>query len=313
MTNLIEWPGSTFPGLWTDRYDASDELDRRVHLGMIEAEDRHLYESFIALGFAVIPDAVPTALCQALSEEIHHAWKEGGSSFLSQSPGSQELIPVTSDLDPKSMRIVDAHVASHATREILFSSKITKFLREIFSEQPLLFQSLTFERGSEQGFHQDTAYVVVDEPRKLAAAWVALEDVRAGSGELRYIPRSHRIPEFLFSGEFKHWSPERDGHDQHDEWNNYLITTAQQMELAEERFLPKMGDVLIWAADLVHGGSPVEFNDFTRRSLVGHYCPNSSRPNYFEFAPQRSNVVEHGEGRFSSYHFQINPSPLSGG
>ena len=305
MSEVTEWPDSKFSGLWTDRVDAIDELERRIAHGAIPPGDRGLYESFIALGYAIIPGAVDQDLCRQLSREIHEAWTNGDSALLTQYPGSHEPIPLTTGLDPAKMRVVDIHVHSSIARDILFSDRVTAFLREVFRSAPLLFQSLTFERGSEQGFHQDTAYVVVDEPRRLAAAWIALEDVNLGSGELRYIPRSHRLPEFLFSEEFKHWNADRDGHDQHEEWSRYLIATAQALELQEERFFPKTGDVLIWAADLVHGGSPVDQPSLTRRSLVGHFCPETVRPNYFEFAPERSQVLSHGGGCYSSYHLRV--------
>lgn len=176
----------------------------------------------------------------------------------------------------------------------------------VFDEEPLLFQSLTFERGSQQGFHQDTAYVVVSQPRQLAASWIALEDVTIGTGELMYIPGSHRIPERLFSGMYKHWKPDRDGHEEHDRWAKHIVHASQEMSLPVATFLPKRGDVLIWAADLVHGGSPVEKQGATCRSLVGHYCPSSVRPNYFEFAPSRAKTQKgpHGVGSWASYHYE---------
>ena len=61
--------------------------------------------------------------------------------------------------------------------------------------------------GSEQGLHRDTAFVVVDPPMSLVAAWIALEDVAAGSGELTYVPGSHRLPEYLFSGQVQALEP----------------------------------------------------------------------------------------------------------
>jgi ectoine hydroxylase-related dioxygenase (phytanoyl-CoA dioxygenase family) len=36
-------------------------------------------------------------------------------------------------------------------------------------------------------------------------------------------------------------------------------------------FLPKKGDVFIWHANLVHGGTPVRNTALTRKSMVIHY------------------------------------------
>ena len=89
---------------------------------------------------------------------------------------------------------------------------------------------------------------------------------------------SHRLPEYLFSGAYKHWSPERDGSEQHDEWARRLRTESERMGLPLRTFLPKKGDVLLWSADLAHGGASVVDRTATRRSLVGHYCPATSSP-----------------------------------
>ena len=208
-------------------------------------------------------------------------------------------------LPAERMRVVDIHAVSDYARQALFSDTIVEFLTAVFETAPHLLQSLTFEKGSEQRFHQDKAYVVVSEPRQLAASWIALEDISLGSGKLRYLPRSHRIPEFLFSGEFKHWNPERDGHEQHIEWSQYLTTQAASLELWEQRFAPSKGDVLIWAADLVHGGPPVEKPELSRRSLVGHYCPAGVSPHYFSYAPHRASVKSFGDSTYSSFHIDL--------
>lgn len=222
-----------------------------------------------------------------------------------QEPGSQASVPVEAGMALDRMRVVDIHAVSEAARSALLSDVIVEFLSVVFRSPPHLFQSLTFQRGSEQGLHQDPAYVVVSEPRQLAASWIALEDISPGSGELRYLPRSHRIPDFLFSGEFKHWSPERDGEQQHAEWLDYLSTKATELELSEKHFTPRQGDVLFWAADLVHGGSPVEIPGLSRRSLVGHYCPQEVTPHYFSYSPERSAIEYFGESSYSSFHVEL--------
>ena len=88
-------------------------------------------------------------------------------------------------------------VNEHA-KEILLQNELSQFLKLCFEVPPLLFQSLSFIKGSNQGIHQDTAYVVTDQPMKLIASWIALEDINPGSGELEFYPQSHRYDEFLF-------------------------------------------------------------------------------------------------------------------
>jgi ectoine hydroxylase-related dioxygenase (phytanoyl-CoA dioxygenase family) len=165
--------------------------------------------------------------------------------------------------------------------------------------------------GSEQGIHQDTAYVVTSSPLELAAAWIALEDVQPGSGELMYYDGSHRLPEYLFSGAFKHWNPERDGIEQHAEWSRLLHANAARLGLALKTFRPRQGDVFLWSADLAHGGMPVERPESTRHSLVGHYCPGRVAPHYFSTAPDHRTTTAYGGGRYSSVHYRLAPTAIT--
>jgi ectoine hydroxylase-related dioxygenase (phytanoyl-CoA dioxygenase family) len=156
--------------------------------------------------------------------------------------------------------------------------------------------------------HQDTAYVVVSSPLQLSAAWIALEDVQPGSGELMYYRGSHRLPEYLFSGEHKHWSPERDGPEQHAEWARLLNENAERLGMERQTFLARKGDVLIWSADLAHGGSPVTDASLTRRSLVGHFCPAGVDPNYYSYRPERRARQPFGGGWYSSEYYDLAPA-----
>lgn len=187
----------------------------------------------------------------------------------------------------------------------LFSKKIERFLKLLFEDAPLLFQPLSFEYGSQQGIHQDTAYVVVDSPMELAASWIALEDVVEGGGELQFHDGSHRLPEYKFSGEFKHFNGQQYDASEHQEWVDALHQGSRLRELALKKFLLKLGNALIWRADLAHGGSPIVKPATTRRSLVGHYCPSPRSPLYFSVEPQRGIKSKFQNSFFSSWHYEV--------
>jgi phytanoyl-CoA hydroxylase len=159
--------------------------------------------------------------------------------------------------------------------------------------------------------HQDTMYVVVSKPMELAASWTALQDIEPGSGELRYYEGSHRIPEYLFSGEYKSWLPSRDGNDQHDEKLRGLHVESERLGLPLRTFFPKKGDSLIWAADLAHGGSPVLDRSLTRRSQVGHYCPLGVEPNFFTYRPERRNMVKVPGGWATSEYYDLDSAEIA--
>jgi phytanoyl-CoA hydroxylase len=296
---------SAFGGLWTDRDDAGRELERRLAEGRVSKEQAVLLEHWMQTGYVILPGAVPPDVCDEVRTDIENGWERSDQRLRVFPPGSRVPVRLSPDVPKDRMRIVDMYVLVESARRALFSPAIVDFLTLVFERPPLLFQSLSFEKGSQQGMHQDTAYVVTSSPLELAAAWIALQDVTEGSGELMYYEGSHRLPEYRFSDQFKHWSPERDGQEQHEEWANGIETKAAALGLHRRTFLPRKGDVLIWAADLAHGGSPVSNSEATRKSLVGHYCPLGIEPNYYSYAPNRRQSRPYGQGFYSSEYFDI--------
>jgi ectoine hydroxylase-related dioxygenase (phytanoyl-CoA dioxygenase family) len=255
-------------------------------------------------GYAVLEQAVDPELCDQVSRDLEEAWERSDGRILAQHPDGTYF-----DLDHgvpmDQVRALDVYAHQRAAREALLAPAIRRFLSIVFEEDALLFQSLSFHTGSEQAIHQDTAYVVTTDPMRLCASWIALEDVAEGSGELMYYEGSHRLPEFHFSDRFKHWSPDRDGAEQHERWGALLHENAVRMGMPLKHFRPRKGDVFIWSADLAHGGSPIQDRRLTRRSIVGHYTPGSAQPHYMSHHPSRTTRVPWNGFEYSSYHYDL--------
>jgi ectoine hydroxylase-related dioxygenase (phytanoyl-CoA dioxygenase family) len=296
---------SRFGGLWTDRRDAGDLIGRRAEAGAITETDAERLRHWVDHGYVVLPGGVEPEVCDRVRAELDRAFADGDERLLMTSPALQGLEPLRAGVDPERARVVDAYVHHESAAAALFSKPIVRFLRTVFEDTPLLFQSLTFGKGSQQRMHQDTAFVVTTSPLEFAASWIALEDIRPGSGELTYLDGSHRLPEYLFSGKYKHWNAKRDGDEQQSEWRELLYANAERMGFEQRTFLPKKGDVLIWSADLAHGGSPVTGPSLTRKSLVGHYCPNRVDPFYFRLQPSRRGKQPFDECLYASQYYAV--------
>jgi phytanoyl-CoA hydroxylase len=256
-------------------------------------------------GYTVIENAVPHWAIDAYLREYEAAVA---------TPGAVEI-----DVPAVGRRPFDREQARRAGTKVLdtgmilpsgtllcFAPRVSRVLEAVFSDKVLAFQTLHFEVGSTQGIHQDTAYVVVQqEPMHLLAVWLALEDVQPGTGELIYYIGGHRIPDFCYSGQFKHWNPDRDGHEQHEAHSWHMHQQARDKGLQLGRFLPRKGDVLFWHADLPHGGSEITQPNTSRRSLVTHYCPRSRDPHYFQFIPEdwRVKVGTVDDNVFASFYY----------
>lgn len=302
--NASQYP-SDFGGLWTDRKDFAERLEVIDANRGIKEEAQDRLETWRTDGYIKIEAAVDPDLIDKYLEEVKGLKSLNPSPLFVTSASLDEPVPYRPEVlqENLSPRTVDDYFYSKAARELLFHPAITEFLELVFEKPAILTQSLNFERGSEQALHLDTAFVRMNSPRKLIGVWIALEDIQPGTGELLYYPGSHRWPDYKFSGRFKHYDEERDGPEQMHNWLHWIHEEAERRGTRVQSFLPAKGDLLIWHADLAHGGAPISDPESTRRSLVGHYCPVGVRPLYHYYKPaQRRRHHWRDHLYFSSYY-----------
>jgi ectoine hydroxylase-related dioxygenase (phytanoyl-CoA dioxygenase family) len=128
------------------------------------------------------------------------------------------------------------------------------------------FQTITGHKSSQQLAHSDSIHMSTYPRGYLAATWIAYEDIDPKSGPLVFWPGSHKLP-YVLAEDCGLQDPST--YAQHYE-------PAIQKEIEEggfkaEYFIAKKGDVLIWHANLLHGGSRVQQNGLSRKALVCHY------------------------------------------
>jgi ectoine hydroxylase-related dioxygenase (phytanoyl-CoA dioxygenase family) len=271
---------SPFRGFWTDRADAGERAGSLLQRGQIDEAEHAALKQFITDGYAIVRGAIGDELIDALAPDLDRVFR--GETPRRMSYWDKDGHHLDDAREEKMMqgeaKLLDIHWVSRAAQDIIFAPVVKRFLTLVFRDRPLAFQSLYFKRGSEQGIHQDTAFVPVAEaPLDFVASWIALEDVEPGVGELLYVPRSHRLPDLAFQGGGKKCTPED------PLIGKYTTLVRENYEtagLAPQAFLPRKGDVLFWAADLAHGGARITRREATRRSLVTHYCPLVRRPEY---------------------------------
>lgn len=290
-----------FGGLWID---SENGVDARIKQSPKSVQS-HL-QKFVKDGYTVFENAVPVEVVDQILEDIKDIYRDP-TKFVYKNQGVY-TDPCDLEKMDRADRLIESFAISAAARAAIGCKPVTEFLNTIFDDDPIAMQSIYFEYGSQQAIHQDTAYVVSSKPLSLAAAWIALEDVTRGSGELIYYPGSQQYNHFLFSGEHKNWTPARDGADQHKEFLKSLHKKAKDQGIEVERFLAKKGDILIWHADLAHGGSVIQDDKATRRSLVAHFVPKSVGPRYREHVEDTFFEYEGAPGMyFTARHYDLRP------
>jgi phytanoyl-CoA hydroxylase len=308
----MEDPGRTrsrYGGLWTDHGNVLDLIDGRVDLGKLTAQEASLLRRWVTDGYVILPKAVPEDLMAPALADLEGAYNGKFPDMRFDIHGIGRSVPWAAESQVSPAKALDIHWHSEAVRKAMFAPAILDFLHLIFERRALASQTLGFWRGSQQNGHQDSAYVCYSMPMQFAASWIALEDVKEGAGELFYHVGSHRVGEYRFHNRFKGVAEAKrlgfadaNTEAQIGQHVERLAKQAQGLGLRTERFLAKRGDALIWAADLVHGGSTISKSQ-TRKSLVTHYCPADCAPLYFESGkPPR--LRKHGAESYSTSYYK---------
>ena len=134
-----------------------------------------------------------------------------------------------------------------------------------------LFQSINFLTGSQQRTHSDSIHMTTFPLGGLLGVWIALEDIDPASGPLHYYPGSHHLPYLLNRDYGNEGGTLTIGDKAYREYEDLVAQKLSATDFAKEIFLPQKGDVLIWHANLLHGGEPVTDPRKSRRSMVLHY------------------------------------------
>lgn len=270
-----DYPAESLP--WVDRKDFKKILREKLASGAVSEAEAEDLKSWNRDGFVLWRGAVDADLIDELLQDYETAWRER--------PCCQLFVPMKrpflwADIggrgEERSFRVMDFHNLSAAAAAIMMHPKVLSFMRLIFDEKPVGMQTLFFEHGSEQGAHQDFAYVQADILSHLAAAWVACEDTDEANGPLLFYPGSHRIPKFDFeNGRIAYTAKDAS---RHAAWEAHMKNSCERMGLKPRTFEAKKGDILLWHSALVHGGSRVLDRQRTRKSLVSHYSDIKAYP-----------------------------------
>ena len=238
-------------------------------------------ERFFAEGFLVKERMFTTAELDVVNEAVERCWRDKSiynnatiSAFTS-SPRYTETYVRNVDGSARNEPYKLNHLYLHdaATLLLIMRSPIQAIARQLLDGTPLLFNGLNMEWGTEQRFHFDTFYMPPRVKDKMVVAWVALEDIQPGSGALRYYPRSHLIPPYIFSN----GGMSAIGSEMPD-FDRYIERELEERGLEWTQFHPKAGDVFFWHSQLYHGGSPIEDRSLHRRSMVTHFWRAEDMP-----------------------------------
>ncbi|AZB07486.1 phytanoyl-CoA dioxygenase [Chryseobacterium sp. G0162] len=165
---------------------------------------------------------------------------------------------------------------SEIIRNIGSDKNLLEFLSVLLDGKAKLFQSINFINGSQQKTHSDSIHMTTFPLGGLLGVWIALEDVDEHNGALHYIPGSHKLPYFLNSDYDNEGTAFKIGKKSYKAYEEFLENKVKELGLKKEVFRAKKGDMLIWHANILHGGEPHTDKNRTRKSLVYHFFDENS-------------------------------------
>lgn len=219
--------------------------------------DPDLYNAAVQLnrdGFAVIdfPDPDIEAVSARIRANLHdrydwEAWRRGEGS----------------------LRIQDAWSFDDDVARLAKNAQILEMLSALYGRKAWPFQTLNFPVGTQQHYHTDSVHFSSMPERFMCGVWVPLEDVGFDQGPLIYYPGSHKWP--IFANEhigYRHGDSFATSQSVYEElWARMVEMTG----LKPVRLKIKVGQALIWSANLLHGGDHQTNLEKTRWSQVTHY------------------------------------------
>ena len=183
-------------------------------------------------------------------------------------------------------RIGQLHQKHPSLLKLAGDQRIIDLLSWALDDEPVVFGSLNFERGTEQEAHIDAIFFWPEPVYSMAGVWIALEDVDPTAGPLFYIPGSHQWP-FFHSEDVVRTRPELAARrlrarsdatevdsvvgDLGNAWTEDLKNLQQKYDSPRITLPIKAGDVVVWHSLLAHGGSARQDLTRSRRSAVFHY------------------------------------------
>ena len=174
------------------------------------------------------------------------------------------------DAQSSHFKVNDLYLSYPEIRSVCLAPRVVDVLTALLGEAPILCNTLNLIRGSQQDIHIDSLYMTPRTPGGLVASWLALENAHPDSGQLVYFPGSHQIPLYRFSNGGHHALP-----GELDAWKSYIERQVAERGREAEHFSARKGDLFIWHANLLHGGSPIRDAARTRKSLVSHFWTRS--------------------------------------
>jgi hypothetical protein len=250
------------PYPWLDLPDAEEQTAARLSRGELTEADAALCRYWSANGYVILPNLIERGILDEVWAGYEKSIAGGKIKLLPEKAGDDDSYPG---------RFLNPHKKVGAFCQILKHPGLLRTIQLLMEREPRPLQTIASHKGSQQGLHSDSIHMTTYPLGYLTAAWIAFEDIHPDCGPLVYYPGSHKLP-YVFSREvgISEEDFKREGYaPYHARYEPRIREMVAKMH--PSYFHAKKGDVLIWHANLVHGGSARKNLALSRKSVVCHF------------------------------------------
>lgn len=240
---------------WLDRFSSSDLLPEHDVFQSLNKAHQESLKSWSDNGFTILESYFDHKTVDQMNQEVDALINSENVKFRYD----------------HSSRIMCAIDHSAKLKQAVCTTELEAILSMLLGKEVEIFQSINFLKGSQQKCHSDSIHMTTHPLGYLIAAWIALEDVGPDQGPLFYYPGSHQL-DYVLTDEF---NPGGNyfmlGKKSYAKYEGAIQQLVEANGFEKKHFHAKKGDVLIWHANLLHGGEQVNDPQSSRKSMVLHY------------------------------------------
>ena len=241
---------------WLDTNESATVAPQKDSFKSFDETVQQKIKEWSTSGYIILPNHFSAAQCNAVNKEIDTLLDNKKLKF------------------ENGNKIMFANKKSEMVKQLTTNESLKTLLDFLLDKKVVPFQTINFITGSQQRAHSDSIHMTTYPLGYLIAVWIALEDVDTSNGPLFYYPGSHKLP-YLLNEDFNEGETVLSlGNKEYKDYEDVLEELVTKNNYERKEFHAKKGDVFIWHANLVHGGSKVLIPGATRKSMVIHYYAN---------------------------------------
>lgn len=233
-------------------------LQQTVFFNRLNEENKANALAFDENGFLIIRNFLSEEEVDAVNNEIEQLQKNGTIKYNSVN------------------KLMFAFHHSQLLRDIADDASLKDFLGPLVTGEVVLFSSINFIMGSQQPTHSDSIHMTTYPLGGLLGVWIALDDITEDNGPLHYYPGSHKLPYYLNSDYDNEGTKWLLGDKTYKAYEEMIARKIAEKGIKKQIFTAKKGDMIVWHANLFHGGEPHTDKSKTRKSMVFHYFRKGS-------------------------------------